>query len=38
MDVKLVDTNNNYKDAETDEETTWEELKKQGYVLPEAFW
>ena len=38
MDVKFIDVNNNYKDAETEEETTWEELQKQGYVLPEAFW
>ncbi len=38
MDVKFVDINNNYKDAKTDEETKWEELQKQGYQLPEAFW
>ncbi len=38
MDVKFVNINNNYKDAETEEETKWEELQKQGYQLPEAFW
>lgn len=38
MDIKFVDTNNNYKDPETQKETKWEELQTQGYVLPEAFW
>ncbi len=36
-DVKFIDTNNNYKDPETDEVTTAEELKNQGYQVPEAF-
>ena len=36
-DVKLIDINNNYKDPYTDEVTTWEELQKQGYQVPEAF-
>ncbi len=36
-DVKLIDINNNYKDPYTDEETSWETLKSQGYQVPEAF-
>ena len=36
-DVKLIDINNNYKDPYTEEVTTWEELQKQGYQVPEAF-
>lgn len=36
-DVKFVDTDNSYKDPETDAVTTWEELQNQGYILPEAF-
>ena len=38
MDVKFVDINNNYKDAQTEEEIKWADLQKQGYKLPEAFW
>ena len=38
MDVKLVDVDNSYIDAETGEKTTWDELQTQGYQLPEAFW
>lgn len=37
MDVKFVDAENNYIDAETEEKLTWEELQAQGYQLPEAF-
>ena len=37
MDVKFVDVDNNYIDAETNETTTYEELVAQGYQLPEAF-
>ena len=37
MDIKFVDLNNNYKDAETGMELTWEQLSKEGYQLPEAF-
>lgn len=36
-DVKLIDITNNYKDPYTDEVTTWEKLKAQGYEVPEAF-
>ncbi len=36
-DVKLIDINNNHKDPYTEEVTTWEELQKQGYQVPEAF-
>lgn len=35
-DVKFIDTNNNYKD-ENGNITTWEELEKEGYQVPEAF-
>lgn len=38
MDVKFVDAENNYIDAETGKKTTWEELQADGYQLPEAFW
>ena len=37
-DVKFVDINNNYKDGETDAEISWETLKGQGYMVPEAFY
>lgn len=37
MDVKFVDVNNNYKNAETGESLTYKELIEQGYTLPEAF-
>ena len=37
-DVKFVDINNNYTDGETDKVTKWEELKKEGYKIPEAFY
>ncbi|MCI9177209.1 MAG: hypothetical protein HFJ28_01170 [Clostridia bacterium] len=35
-DVKLIDTGNNYTDADNNT-TTWEELEAQGYQVPEAF-
>ena len=35
-DVKLIDIDNSYKDKD-DNVTTWEELQKQGYQVPEAF-
>ena len=35
-DVKFIDTNNNYKD-ENGNITTWEELEREGYQVPEAF-
>ena len=35
-DVKFIDTENNYKD-ENENITTWEQLQKQGYQIPEAF-
>lgn len=35
-DVKFIDTDNNYKDADG-KVTKWEELAKQGYQVPEAF-
>lgn len=37
MDVKFVDVYNNYKNAETGETTSYQELLAQGYTLPEAF-
>ena len=37
MDVKFVDLNNNYINAENDKVTNWETLQKRGYQLPEAF-
>ena len=38
MDVKFVDTNNSYTDAISGEVTTWDNLKRQGYQVPEAFY
>jgi hypothetical protein len=38
MDVKFVDTNNNFTDAETEQVTTWQTLQQQGYQVPEAFY
>lgn len=37
-DVKFVDLDNSYIDAETGEKTTWEDLQSQGYQVPEAFY
>ncbi len=37
MDVKFVNTDNEYVDGETGEKLTYTELKAQGYKLPEAF-
>ena len=37
-DVKFVDINNNYTNGENDKTTKWEELQKQGYIVPEAFY
>lgn len=37
MDVKFINTYNEYINPETNEVTTWEELKEQGYKMPEAF-
>lgn len=37
MDVKFINTYNEYIDGETEEKITWDELEKQGYKLPEAF-
>ena len=36
-DVKFVDMDNNYIDAETEQKTDWQTLQSQGYKLPEAF-
>lgn len=38
MDVKFIDCDNNYKNAETGEELTAKQLADNGYVIPEAFW
>ena len=38
MDVKFVDINNSYTDAETAKITSWQELQGQGYQVPEAFY
>ena len=35
-EIKFIDINDNYKD-ENGNITTWEELEKQGYQIPEAF-
>ena len=35
-DVKFIDTSNNYIDAEGNK-ITWEQLKEEGYQIPEAF-
>jgi len=37
-DVKFIDVDNSYIDAETGDEMTWDELVDAGYKLPEAFW
>lgn len=37
MDVKFVNTYNEYIDGETGKITEWKELQEQGYQLPEAF-
>ena len=36
-DVKFIDVDDNYTDPETGKVTTWEELEKQEYQIPEAF-
>ncbi len=36
-DIKFIDLYNKYIDPETDKETSWEELKADGYKIPEAF-
>ncbi len=38
MDVKFIDCDNNYKNAETGETLTEQQLKNDGYQIPEAFW
>lgn len=37
MDVKFINTYNEYIDGETGEMTEWNELEEQGYKIPEAF-
>ena len=37
MDIKFINTYNEYIDGTTGDKLTWEELKAQGYQLPEAF-
>ena len=37
MDVKFVNTDNEYVDGATGQKLSWEELKNQGYKMPEAF-
>lgn len=37
MDVKFINVYNEYIDGETGIKTSWEELKAQGYQIPEAF-
>ncbi len=37
-DVKFIDVDNNYKDAEnSNNDKTWEQLETEGYQVPEAF-
>lgn len=38
MDVKFINVYNEYIDGQTGEKTSWEELEKQGYQIPEAFY
>ena len=38
MDIKFINTENNYINAETGETTTWEVLNSQGYKIPEFWW
>ena len=35
--VKFIDTDNNYMDKDG-KETSWDELKNEGYQVPDAFW
>ena len=37
MDIKFINTDNEYIEGETGKKLSWEDLKKQGYKLPEAF-
>ena len=37
MDVKFVNVYDEYVDPQTNQRVTWEELKAQGYKMPEAF-
>ncbi len=37
MDVKFINVYNEYIDGETGVKTSWQELKAQGYKIPEAF-
>lgn len=37
-DVKFINLENKFIDAETGEETEWTDLSSQGYQIPEAFW
>ena len=36
-DIKFINVYNEYIDGVTGEKTTWEELKNEGYQIPEAF-
>ena len=38
MDIKFVDVNDNYINADTGETLTYEQLAEQGYKIPDAFW
>ena len=38
MDVKFINTKNQYIDGETGSITQWSELELEGYKIPEAFW
>lgn len=38
MDVKFIDCENNYINAETGEKLTEKQLLEQGYKIPESFW
>lgn len=37
MDVKFINTYNEYIDGATGNKTTWDDLQAQGYQIPEAF-
>ena len=37
MDVKFINTYNEYIDGATGEKTSWDDLQAQGYQIPEAF-
>ena len=37
MDIKFINVYNEYIDSATGEKTSWDDLEKEGYQIPEAF-